>query len=60
MTVKSSKSIQKVPTGYHLAYSDKTMLPQVKNQSKMVQPFDLLSFRAIQADPGCPRTIWYF
>ena len=60
MTVKSSKSIQKVPTGYHLAYSDKIMLPQVKNQSKMAQPFDSLSFSVIQADPGCPRQFGSF
>ena len=57
MTVKSSKSIQKVPTGYHLAYSDKIMLPQVKNQSEMAQLFDSLSFRLIQARTGCSRTI---
>ena len=60
MTVKLSKSIQKVPTGYHLAYSDKTMLPQGINQREMAQPFDSSSFRLIQAHTGCPRSIWYF
>ena len=57
MTVKLSKSIQKVPTGYNLAQSDKSMLPQWMNQSEIAQPSDSLSFRLIQARTGCPRTI---
>ena len=40
MTVKLSKSIQKVPTGYHLAQSDKSMLPQWMNQSEIAQLSD--------------------
>ena len=57
MTVKLSKSIQKVPTGYHLAQSDKSMLPQWMNQSEIAQTSDLSSFRLIQAFTGCPRRI---
>ena len=47
MTVKLSISVEKVTTGYHLAYSDKTMLPQGRNQSKMAQLSDSLSFSLI-------------
>ena len=57
MTVKLSKSIQKVPTDYHLAQSDKSMLPQGVNQSEISQLSDSLSFRSIQAHTGCPKTI---
>ena len=54
MTVKSSISIQKVPTGYHLAYSDKSMLPHVKDQTKMAKRYDSSSFRAIHP-PGAEK-----
>ena len=60
MTVKLSISVEKVTTSYHLAYSDKTMLPQGLNQREMAQRSDSLSLRSIQAFTGCPRTICYF
>ena len=43
-----------VTTGYHLAPSEKTMLPQVTDQSKMAKRFDSSSFRAIHP-PGAEK-----
>ena len=52
MNVKSSKSIQKVPTGYHLAYSDKTMLPQGAKWSNRLTRWVSGWSKHIQGVPG--------
>ena len=43
-----------VTTGYHLAPSEKIMLPHVTDQSKMAKRFDSSSFRAIHP-PGAEK-----